>query len=224
MGIPYDSVRSNTALDELCGRWGLTHQDVAAFVLAKELAVSVVVIGVRVEYGHYEVVDPFQTSRIPTNYENVTGLADLEPVDAWRLIREERQSITRFKPKNSDYAEIDDSDCEDGLNFLREDVVVRLEEVERFELVHGLSAPVALAPPPSASVRGVPSRYDWEAFWIELCRSIYVDGLPGSQAELVRQMRDWFETTGSVPDDSTIKKKLSPLWRALHAADLRQSA
>lgn len=215
-------------LDELCDRWDLTHHDFAAFVLAGELTASVIVIGVMVEYGTYEEVNPAQMCRMPYEYKTVTGPADLEPIDAWRLITEERQSITRFKAEGSEYAIIEDRNYDDGLRLLRDDIVIRLHEVERFEKVHGLATPVVIAPAPiptpAQTPRGVASRYDWDAFWIEVCRSTYSDGLPGSQADLVRRMRDWFETTGSVPDDSTIKKKLSPLWRALHAVDLRQSA
>jgi hypothetical protein len=56
-------------------------------------------------------------------------------------------------------------------------------------------------------------KYDWDAFWREVARSILFDGVPESQAAFVRRMLDWFDTRGEAPDPSTIKKKLSPLWR-----------
>ena len=49
---------------------------------------------------------------------------------------------------------------------------------------------------------------------------IFLDGLPETQAELVQQVAVWLEAQGKmVPDDSTIKKKIRPLWRRLRADD-----
>ena len=56
-------------------------------------------------------------------------------------------------------------------------------------------------------------KYDWDAFWREVSRSILFGGVPESQAAFVRRMVDWFDSRGEHPDPSTIKKKLSPLWR-----------
>ena len=47
---------------------------------------------------------------------------------------------------------------------------------------------------------------------------LFEHGLPESQAELVGEGQDWFVANakdGSVPDESQIRRKLSPIWRAL---------
>ena len=45
---------------------------------------------------------------------------------------------------------------------------------------------------------------------------IFLDGLPETQAELVQHIAAWLEDHGKpVPDDSTIKKKIRPLWQRL---------
>ena len=63
---------------------------------------------------------------------------------------------------------------------------------------------------------GAPTRYDWDGFWVEVCRRIYEDGVPHTQGELIRLMLDWFTNTGRrIPDTSTLKKKVSPLWRQI---------
>lgn len=53
---------------------------------------------------------------------------------------------------------------------------------------------------------------------------IDADGLPNTQNELVGRMADWFDTHHKkAPDESTIKKKLKPLWRQLAKPDQRPS-
>ncbi len=64
---------------------------------------------------------------------------------------------------------------------------------------------------------GRPLQYDWDAFWVEVCRRIQEDGLPETQAELVDNMMDWFSDRGrEAIDPRTIEKKISKLF-----ADLR---
>jgi hypothetical protein len=68
--------------------------------------------------------------------------------------------------------------------------------------------------------RGAPSRYEWDDIWVELCAMIFLDGLPETQAELVQHIASWLEAKGKpVPDDSTIKKKIRPLWQRLRPTE-----
>ena len=72
--------------------------------------------------------------------------------------------------------------------------------------------------------RGAPSRYQWDDIWVELCAMIFLDGLPETQAELVQHIARWLESRGKpVPDDSTIKKKIKPLWQRLREPMERHS-
>ncbi len=65
--------------------------------------------------------------------------------------------------------------------------------------------------------RGARSQFDWDAFWVEVCAVVFVDGLPQSQGALVRQMDQWFaEHATKPPSTSTVKKKLIPLWRRIN--------
>jgi len=46
------------------------------------------------------------------------------------------------------------------------------------------------------------------------------EGVPATQVEFVSRMSDWFSAQGQTcPDDSTIKKKLKPLWQRLRQED-----
>lgn len=111
----------------------------------------------------------------------------------------------------------------DGVVIVAADVLVRRAEVERFEQEHGFSNRV-LAPANSAATAarprggpGVPPRHDWDAFYAALTRRIHEHGVPATQAELVRDMLTWFEgrDVEHAPDESTIRRKITPIWREL---------
>ena len=43
-------------------------------------------------------------------------------------------------------------------------------------------------------------------------------GLPATQGELIAEVQDWFaqnSPTGEIPEESTTRKKIAPIWRAL---------
>ena len=43
-------------------------------------------------------------------------------------------------------------------------------------------------------------------------------GLPATQVELIAEVQDWFaqnSPTGEIPEESTTRKKIAPIWRAL---------
>ena len=72
--------------------------------------------------------------------------------------------------------------------------------------------------------RGAPPKYDWDEFYCELAVSMQIDGLPESQAAIVRRMMEWFAERNQYPDLSTVKKKVALLWRRYHEALARLPA
>ena len=63
---------------------------------------------------------------------------------------------------------------------------------------------------------GRPAQYDWDKFWVEVCRRIYEDGVPETQAELADKMLSWFIDRGDENiDQRTIEKKIAPLLKVL---------
>lgn len=106
------------------------------------------------------------------------------------------------------------------------DILVRRVEAERFEQRFLLNRDTGSpsAPRLSCSVRsrpagpGAPPRYDWDRFFAEIARRIYVQGLPRTQSELVREMADWFQNRQQAPDESTIRRKVALVWRELMGA------
>jgi len=74
--------------------------------------------------------------------------------------------------------------------------------------------------PPISGTGGRPPKWDWDACWAEICRRVHFDGLPVTQAELVRELQEWFvERYGDAPSDSQIKERVSKVFRALREAE-----
>jgi hypothetical protein len=66
-------------------------------------------------------------------------------------------------------------------------------------------------------VTGAPARYEWDAFYAAIARRVHEHGIPETQAELIREMLDWFEQRGNeqAPDESTVRRKVAVVWREL---------
>ncbi|WP_099865951.1 hypothetical protein [Pararhizobium haloflavum] len=200
-------------LDEVCTQWGLNERDLTAFVLSGDLTLSATVAGLRVVYGYFECIDVDEVIRIPEGRRVIIGTANLERDDAWTVLRKGNHGITQLQAPDDKFIEIDNH-ASGGVHVVdRDDLVVRREEMERFAAVHlaGAAAREEYAPR-----RGAPQKYDWDRFWTEVCRRVHEEGVPATQGEFVRLMLDWFgKNDMAEPDQSTVKKKLSPLWRQI---------
>jgi hypothetical protein len=63
---------------------------------------------------------------------------------------------------------------------------------------------------------GRPTKYDWDAFWVEVCRRMHEEGLPETQEKLVGKMQGWFTDRGEENiDPRTIEKKIAKLLEVL---------
>ncbi|MCY0148676.1 hypothetical protein OEG84_13440 [Hoeflea sp. G2-23] len=67
------------------------------------------------------------------------------------------------------------------------------------------------------NVGGRPPEYDWDSFILEvICRANSPDGLPETQAELIRDMLQWFsDTYGVEPAESAVKQRISKIYNYL---------
>lgn len=100
---------------------------------------------------------------------------------------------------------------EEGLLIRRTDLMIPLDALARFEDRHSVFR---------RSSAGPATKYDWEAFYRALMIHVHDKGLPDSMTELVGEMQDWFvrhSPEGEAPDESTIRKRISPIWRQLRA-------
>lgn len=81
------------------------------------------------------------------------------------------------------------------------------------------TAAVTMPPTEAAANRGGrPAEYDWDSFMLEIIRRANTpDGLPDSQAELVREMLEWFSaTSSSEPAESSVKLRTSKIYNYLN--------
>ena len=91
------------------------------------------------------------------------------------------------------------------------DLMLLAEEVQKFEDERDLLRR------PAGSAGSAP-RYDWEGMTIMLFRRVNEQGVPATQAELIAEVQDWFaqnSPNGEIPEESTTRKKVAPIWRAL---------
>lgn len=145
----------------------------------------------------------------------VAGIVGVSAADMMRMFRrygpsEEECRVFRILPKGSaDWQYI--SEPLDGVVIKITDLMLLAEDVQKFEDQRDLLRR------PSASAGATP-RYDWEGMTIMLFRRFNDQGVPATQAELIAEVQDWFalnSPTGEIPEESTTRKKITPIWRAL---------
>lgn len=102
-----------------------------------------------------------------------------------------------------------------GLLVDKADLMIMADEVARFEDEFGIFRRMDRG----GGGAGPSVKYDWDGFYLQVILRIHEDGLPETQGELVGQMQQWFvektDDDGDVPDESTIRRRVSPIWRAL---------
>lgn len=208
-------------LAEVYDRWEIKPIHVAAWVLEGKLTVSTGFAGIRAEIGYYEQIDDEQWQRMPEGRTALTGIFDLSSNDAWLAMRNGQHVLNKGVPDQPNgYIDLDPDNTGTGVTVAVADLLVRRSEVERFEAEIGISRARTFEKMTVRSGPGAPPRFAWDDFWIEACRRVHDDGLPATQAEMIRDLLDWFADEGlDVPDRSTVKKRISRLWRALGHAD-----
>ena len=210
-------------VDEVLERWSMSERDIMSFVLSGALTVSATVAGLRVTYGICRPSAAGVTDRIASSHRYIIGIVPLQGCDAWRVMRQGEFAITALQAPAEEFAAIDNAAGNNQHVVGTSDLVISHEELIRFEKANPALASQAEAE--DGNRRGAPSRYQWDDIWVELCAMIFLDGLPETQAELVQHIAHWLEAQGKpVPDDSTIKKKIKPLWQRLRMESSPHSA
>ncbi|HWV42822.1 hypothetical protein [Pseudorhodoplanes sp.] len=204
--------RSFYSLTEVAVRWSVMPFDVIGWSTDGLLALSIAVPPVKTEPA-----------------ETLSGLVDVEAPHLLPLFRRDGAPsptvvVRRLKAGEGAFCWI--VEPMEGIGITAADVLVRRAEVERFErqygFFNGLHVPDVGGGPMERrrGGPGVPPRHDWDAFYAALTRRIHDHGVPATQAELVRDMLAWFEARDveHAPDESTIRKKITSVWRELSRA------
>ncbi len=183
---------------EIAVRWGCPPADVAGWAAE----------------GHLKVVAGIPPVRCGEDV--VAGLVEVPIAELMCMFRRFGPSddIGRLrrvlKPGSATWAHV--TEPSDGLPIRSSDLLVASGSLLQFEEERDLLRR------PASSI-GASPRYDWDAW---LTWFLFEKGVPDTQAALVTLVQDWFgqnSKSGEVPDESTIRKRLSSLWRRLRGED-----
>ena len=185
-------------LEDLAARWGCASADIVGWATE----------------GIIEIVTSIGLVRC-SGTEPLVGLVAVCAEDIMPLFRRNGSDprtcmIWRIRPQGTDRWLII-TDPADGVTIELDDLLVMAKTAQCFEDEYDPLHRVHVSP-------GRAARHDWEGMLQFLMIRLFEHGLPESQAELVGEGQDWFVANakdGSVPDESQIRRKLSPIWRAL---------
>lgn len=216
-------------IEEVCRRWEISEADMAGFVIEREIALAVVVVRVRVQFGSFEHDDDDRSHKILEGYKYLSGAVDLLPLDGWHALRSDTCQISSFKSESGTYLDIDEAEYDlQTLYISRSELVVRHAELARFEAAQAALEAAPSAAPLSAESqgpsRGAPAKYKWDDFYCALAVMTHAEGIPETQTELTRRMMDWFGKQNLYPDPTTVKRKVATFWRQYHEAIARNPA
>lgn len=146
----------------------------------------------------------------------VSGLVAIPAEEVMHMFRRDglgaREAIVRrmrFRNTSGPWYRLQDEQC--GIRVGMFDIMIAAEAIDAFEAEHDVG------PRPRHFAGGAP-KWDWDGFYSALIARIYRQGLPEQQKDLVEEMLGWFERRsedGEAPDISTIRKRVSVIWRDL---------
>lgn len=189
--------RAFFSLIEMSARWGCALADVAGWAAT----------------GHLTLVTSIAS--VISGKQLLAGIVVVNAADMMRMFRrhgpsDEECRVFRVRQRGSaDWQYI--TEPAEGVLVKLTDLMLMADDVQKFEDDRDLLRRPFASP-------GSAARYDWEAVNIMLFRRINDQGLPATQAELVSEVQDWFaqhSPSGEIPEESTTRKKIAPIWRAL---------
>lgn len=189
--------RAFFTLHETASRWGCAIADIGGW--ANE--------------GKLEIVTGIPMAICGT--EMVSGKITISPMDMLPFFRRNGTGPTviklqRIKPEDLGewcYVTVPS----DGVEVSIADLMISGKDVRQFEDDYDLLRRI------SGGTGGF-SPYDWEGMYVALLKRVHENGLPETQAELIAELQDWFievAENGDIPDESTIRRRLRPFWRAM---------
>jgi hypothetical protein len=182
---------------EVAARWGYTIADVAGWSAA----------------GHFDIltgIPPALCGEKVVAGEVIISAFDMLPMFRRCGTGPQTALVRRVRTKTeTDWQLITDPVA--GVEVSVADLLISGQHVHRFEEKNELFRRV------SGSTGSV-SPYDWEGMLQALTLRIHERGLPASQGELVAEMQEWFvehSDGNDVPDERSIRRRITPIWRAL---------
>lgn len=188
-------------ITEAAARWGCAPADIAGWA----------------HHGQLEIVTGIGPVRCGA--ETVAGMVTISVADILPMFRRSgsgprEMPVRRIRrPEEAEWLLI--TEPAEGITIAKEDLLITAAEVTRFEKEHEIFGR------PHTGGR-FQEKYDWDAFWRAVVIRVHAKGVPETLKEFVDELEGWFMThssAGDCPSDSVIRKRLSPLWRALRQDD-----
>ena len=189
--------RAFYSLTETSARWGCAAADLAGWAATDHLTLVTSI------------------ASVICGKQPVAGIVVVSAADMMRMFRrhgpsDEECRVFRIRLQGSAECQYITEPVE-GVVIKISDLMLLAEEVQKFEDERDLLRRHFVSP-------GSAPRYDWEGMTIMLFRRINDQGVPATQADLIAEVQDWFaqtSPTGEIPEESTTRKKIAPIWRAL---------
>jgi hypothetical protein len=188
-------------LHEAAARWDCTLADIAGWA----------------SVGRFDIVTAI--APVSSGMQILAGYVVVSVTDILQMFRRcgtgpARAQLRRVRPKDQDdWVMLPDDQM--GIEVTLADLLIMAEDVRRFE------AECDLLRRPAAHI-GSTARYDWDGMYIALMVRIHDQGLPATQAEWLGEVQEWFvaqSESGEVPDERTIRRRLTPIWKALRGSE-----
>ncbi len=197
MGLPQKVFYS---VSEVAARWECSLADIAGWA----------------SVGYFDIVTVVPSITIG-GARRIEGFVRVAVTDVLPILRglgkaAKKVRLSRVRPWDDEaWVFLEDPPVAKGLKVQREDLLIMADQVRAFEAEHDLLRR------PAAHIGSSP-RYDWESMYISQIVRVFEQGLPDTQSEWVGEVQDWFAETsddGQIPDERTIRRRLSPIWKAL---------
>jgi hypothetical protein len=195
--------RAYYSVTELTYRWECSLHDLLGWAAVEKFDIMTMLAPIRV------------------GRERVSGFVVVSVPDIFPLVRPsarapEEVRLERVRvPSATDWLDLDDLARSRAVMVRLDDLFVLTQDVQNFEVAHSL-----LRRP--ASHIGASARYDWENMYVSQILRIYERGVPASQAAWIEEVQEWFaekSDDGNIPDERTIRRRLTPIWSALRSPD-----
>ena len=192
--------RVHFTLHEAAARWDCTLADIAGWA----------------SVGRFDIVTAIPP--VMRGRQIVAGYVVVSVTDIMQMFRRcgtgpTRSLLRRVRSKDQDDW-IMFVDPAEQIEVTLADLLIMADDVRRFE------TDCDLLRRPAAHI-GSTARYDWEGMYITLMVRIHDQGLPATQAEWLGEVQEWFVANGDgseVPDERTIRRRLTPIWKALRGS------
>lgn len=123
-------------LEEIEERWRMPHRDLAYLAENGLLRLSIRLFGASLEFGCYEEMGNGEMGSMALEHICFTGFRDLGEQDLFRLFRDGMVEVLHFATPANHYCRM--ADPGERVSVRLVDVVIRREERDRVEAMHGL--------------------------------------------------------------------------------------